>query len=264
MDHTKRKNSGGDVNAKKQNVDAITLNAKPINEVDNEIKQNGPSDVNLDLVFCDFDDNDFHIVKLMLLRNKNPYVMIPNMDSNLSELVDTIISYKATGSVARLNDKSNELGEPSEICGFSSIIHLSRFNKTKNWSKFIIQAVDDILSGIEVDKVGLLFLERLVNVPDKVGKQLLKTLSQDLQWATENATELGLPSDAYEFSHVLCFYKSFSDGNEKLLLKPEKTFVLNRNLTRKIIVAAKESVDTDLEVCLIQFKDLMTSLGAIC
>lgn len=228
---------------------AKVVNALEEGKVDS-YKDNQYGSLQLDFAFCDFDDNDFHITKLILLNGKssseqtsrsqssapstssapkgtnyitwgqNPVLNIPGLDlsGHLSGtaggedgLVNTMISNKATSTVVRVNDVLNESNELSEACAFISLVHLAKFNKQKPWSKLLTQYVTErffterALATINVDKVGLIITDKIVNVPEAITEKLYACLADDLVWAAANATDLGLPQDAFSFTHVVMF-----------------------------------------------------------
>lgn len=237
---------------KQNNSDEIQLLSKSLREIDkddelssdedNQEKAVGEGDlVNLDFAFCDFDDNDFHLLKMMLVQNKNPLSSIPALSDHFSDLADKIVSNKATGTVVRANDFKNEVGEASEICGFISILHLYRYNSEQSWSKVLVEVVKDLIGNLDINKVGILITDRLINMPDQIGAALHKNILEDLTWAQENTSSLNLEKDAFEFSHLILFSKALLEGSERIYFSLEdETF---RKKLKSSVALSVQTID---------------------
>lgn len=218
-------------NDKKMKIDEedrqeIFLNAKTLSEVNkNEIEMSETTKtdtLDVDLHFCDFEESDFHMLKLLLLKNKHPLTLISKYDTIVSSLIDTILAYKATGTVVRLNSEKNELNEPSELCGFISLFHLYHKTSAQPWNSFISNISKDLVKNKDFSKIGLILTEKLINVPDKVSVEMYKNLIKDLEWSQSSCVEFGLEADCYSFKYFLNFLKFEIFENEKIFFKEEE------------------------------------------
>eukprot|EP00924_Labyrinthula_sp_SR-Ha-C_P003035 snap_masked-scaffold_58-processed-gene-0.65-mRNA-1 protein AED:1.00 eAED:1.00 QI:0/-1/0/0/-1/1/1/0/257 len=198
--------------------------------------------VQLDLLFCDFHDSDYHITKLLL--KQSDLRMFPEFESCISDLADTIVKNKATGSVIRLNDTLNEENEPSEICGFVSLLHLNSMNSEKEWSKLINS---NILPNITTDNTGVLFLQKLVNVPDAVVLPLLQCLVKDIFWAKKNTKELNVDKNLYNFDQVIFPVSSFMEDSQ-FIAEPEILQELIENSIHRVEFASTEDLKREFVV----------------
>ncbi|TPX58566.1 hypothetical protein SpCBS45565_g07966 [Spizellomyces sp. 'palustris'] len=156
--------------------------------IENIDSASGEEDLDQDTVDVDFEffdpkPIDFHGLKSLLRQTfSNDAELI-----NISSLADIIISQPAVGSTVKVDDEQDPYA-------LMTVINLD-IHKDKDCVKDIKgwlldkskknDAVHERMVQI-VEKAGLIFNERLINMPPQIVPPMLKMLLEEMEWAVED------------------------------------------------------------------------------
>ncbi|KAJ1959117.1 exosome nuclease subunit [Dipsacomyces acuminosporus] len=178
---------------------------------DNNSGSDGSSDeagdekdlVNVDFEFFDPKPIDFHAMKRMLISSFGDDAE----EFNISELVDLILEQNTVGSTVKFEGDDDPYA-------FLTVLNMTTHREKqamKQITSYLLKKAEkakvggklmDILNG---DKdVGLLFNERVVNMPPQVVAPMLKMLMEELEWAVED-------KEPYSFEYYLLMAPMYKD-----------------------------------------------------
>eukprot|EP00163_Fabomonas_tropica_P003560 TRINITY_DN1305_c0_g1_i2.p1 TRINITY_DN1305_c0_g1~~TRINITY_DN1305_c0_g1_i2.p1 ORF type:complete len:260 (+),score=9.27 TRINITY_DN1305_c0_g1_i2:189-968(+) len=164
--------------------DALSSSADSADEaIRLEADEGAPEEVQVDFCFYDPQDGDFHALRHFLTNYLEGEMF------NSSELVDHIISQKTVGTTIKI-------GDGTDIFGFISVINVQRYAGLD----CVSQIKDFVLSHCpahEKDRflamwddktkpLGIVFNERMVNLPLQLVPHLHTALRDEIVWAWED------------------------------------------------------------------------------
>lgn len=175
---------------------------------------NNPQDV--DMVNVEFEwfnfkpDIDFHGLKSLLRQ-------LLDVDSqlfDLSALADLILSQPTLGSTVKVD------GEDTDAYAFLTILNLHEHrekNVIKELTEYIVEksTSSQTLSGLgkllssPSAQVGLIFAERMINVPSEVAPPMYAMLIDEIEAAVED-------KEPYEFTHYLILSRQYNEIESSL------------------------------------------------
>lgn len=183
-------------------------------EEDDEEESEAGSDVDLDFELTNPEENDYHAVSNMLKSGTWEF-----MELNFPELVDTLVNQGNIGTLVKSNAGAEE---DNDACALLTALNLRQFAEL-SWPRDIAKALvtkakkhadASVVSKLEalVDRpgakgtgeVGLLLMERFVNLPLLLVPPLHKALIDDIEWSV---TTPECPDDEkpfYKFAHFVC------------------------------------------------------------
>ncbi|KAL3419757.1 protein bcp1 [Phlyctema vagabunda] len=175
-----------------------------------EIDNDSGSDDDMDVVNVEFEwfnfkqDIDFHGIKSLVRQ-------LFDVDSqlfNLSELADLILSQPTIGSTVKVD------GDDTDAYAFLTILNLHEHREKpviKDLTAYLVEkaksnptlaALPALLSSNS--QVGLIFAERLINVPSEIAPPMYTMLIDEIEAAVED-------KEPYEFTHYLIVSKSYHE-----------------------------------------------------
>ncbi|KAH8808871.1 p21-C-terminal region-binding protein-domain-containing protein [Xylogone sp. PMI_703] len=162
--------------------------------------------VNVDFEWFNFDSEiDFHGVKSLLRQ-------LLDVDAQLfdiSALTDLIISQNSIGSTVKVD------GKETDPYAFLTVLNLHEHREKKpikDFTDYILQkskatpalaSVSNVLSSPS-SQVGVVFAERLINVPAEIAPPMYTMLIEEIQDAVED-------KEPYEFTHYLIISKVYHE-----------------------------------------------------
>jgi protein BCP1 len=180
-------------------------------EVDGESSDDDDFDVvNVDFEWFNFDPQiDFHGVKSLLRQ-------LLDVDSqlfDLSAIADLIVEQKTIGSTVKVDDQAND------AYAFLTVLNLAEHAQKKAVADLVQYLVEkckttdslapiaDVLTAKK--PVGLVFAERLINMPPEIVPPLYTMLLDEIEAAVED-------KEPYEFSHYLIISKTYNEVESTL------------------------------------------------
>ncbi|VVT56632.1 uncharacterized protein SAPINGB_P005187 [Magnusiomyces paraingens] len=197
-----------------QPADSIENNTKPENVSENENEEDEDDDddeiVNVDFDYFNFKEIDFHSTKNLLRQLLGP----DSIQFDLSSLSDLIISQTSLGSTIKTDGEDSDplailtaidlKGEPTKCATAKHALIDYFIAKTQDYPKFN-RKIRQIVSQASQDKVGLVFSERLINMPTEVVPPMYKMLQQELEADSEKT-----------FDYLLILSKTFQEEESQL------------------------------------------------
>lgn len=182
--------------------------------------------VNVEFVFLDPREEHFHSVKQFLVS-----YMPPSQPFDVSGLANAIVNQVTTGTMVCVE------GEP-DVYGFITALSLQRYANEPSM-KQIVQYIrkkcpadlqQQLTSIIETKQCGIVFNERMVNLPYQLVPVLHSALHEDIEWAIENEDTPEL-RQSFDFEYFLILATSTVDlvastpanGSGKSKAKGKKT-----------------------------------------
>lgn len=168
----------------------------------------------LDVDFEWFDPQpefDFHGIKTLLQQ-------LFDADAHLfdfSALTDLILAQPTLGSTVKVD------GNKTDAYAFLSVVNLqehkdkpfvnkiAQYILSKAKSKPDLAPLAELLSQSTIPPIGLIFTERLINVPAEVVPPMYTMLLEEMEWAIQD-------SEPYNFSHYLILSKTYTEIASKL------------------------------------------------
>ncbi|KAJ2851800.1 Mss4p nuclear export [Coemansia brasiliensis] len=151
--------------------------------------------VDVDFDFFDFQPTDFHSLKPMLAASFGD-------DSdlfNLSELVDMILYQNAIGSTVKVDGESDPYA-------FMTVLGMKQHEDRepiKQIREYLLRKAgkrrDEVAKLLDTSNAGLLFNERVVNMPPQIVVPMLRMLMEE----TQRAVDAQEPFD-FEYFVLLC------------------------------------------------------------
>ncbi|KAF5027467.1 hypothetical protein F66182_428 [Fusarium sp. NRRL 66182] len=192
----------------------------PSADVD-RMDEDGSDDEDFDMVNVDFEwfnfdpEVDFHGTKTLLRQ-------LFDVDANLfnmSALSDLVLSQPTVGSTIKVDGKANDAYAMLTV--LNSAVHKDK-EPVKDIVKYLIEKaqtssslapVSDVLNSGK--HVGLVFSERLINMPSELAPPLYSMLLDEVEAAVED-------KEPYEFSHYLIISKTYQELESKLDVENQK------------------------------------------
>ncbi len=190
---------------------------------DKVVKEHAPDDdesgddEDFDVLDVDFEwfdpqpEFDFHGIKTLLQQ-------LFDADAQLfdfSALTDLVLAQPTLGSTVKVD------GNETDAYAFLSVVNLQE-HKDKAFVSKIVQyilskarskpelaSLAELLSHPTVQKIGLIFTERLINVPAEVVPPMYTMLLEEMEWAIQDG-------EPYNFSHYLILSKTYTEVASKL------------------------------------------------
>ncbi|KAM0344319.1 hypothetical protein ACHAPU_007677 [Fusarium lateritium] len=172
--------------------------------------------VNVDFEWFNFDPEvDFHGTKTLLRQ-------LFDVDANLfnmSALSDLVLSQPTIGSTIKVDGKANDAYALLTV--LNTAVHQDK-EPMKDIIKYLVEKaqtnssltpVADVLNSGK--HVGLVFSERLINMPSELAPPLYSMLIDEVEAAVED-------KEPYDFSHYLILSKTYQELESKLDVESQK------------------------------------------
>ncbi|KAM0252249.1 hypothetical protein ACHAP5_001235 [Fusarium lateritium] len=172
--------------------------------------------VNVDFEWFNFDPEvDFHGTKTLLRQ-------LFDVDANLfnmSALSDLILSQPTIGSTIKVDGKANDAYALLTV--LNTAVHqdkepmkdIIKYLAEKAQTTSSLASVADVLNSGK--HVGLVFSERLINMPSELAPPLYSMLIDEVEAAVED-------EEPYNFSHYLILSKTYQELESKLDVENQK------------------------------------------
>lgn len=172
--------------------------------------------VNVDFEWFNFDPQiDFHGTKSLLRQ-------LLDVDANLfniSALADLILSQPTIGSTVKVEGKETD---PYAMLTALNMFEHREKEPMKELIKYIVEkaqtnsALSSVPELINSGKhVGLVFSERLINMPSEIGPPLYSMLIDEVEAAVED-------KEPYEFSHYLVLSRVYKETESTINVEERK------------------------------------------
>ncbi|KAH7238822.1 protein BCP1 [Fusarium tricinctum] len=172
--------------------------------------------VNVDFEWFNFDPEvDFHGTKTLLRQ-------LFDVDANLfnmSALSDLILSQPTIGSTIKVDGKANDAYALLTV--LNTAVHQDK-EPMKGIIKYLVEKAQTNSSLVPVvdvlntgKHVGLVFSERLINMPSELAPPLYSMLIDEVEAAVED-------KEPYNFSHYLILSKTYQELESKLDVENQK------------------------------------------
>ncbi|GKU03954.1 hypothetical protein FLAG1_02675 [Fusarium langsethiae] len=187
----------------------------------NMMDEDGSDDEDFDMVNVDFEwfnfdpEIDFHGTKTLLRQ-------LFDVDANLfnmSALADLVLSQPTIGSTIKVDGKANDAYALLTV--LNTAVHQDK-EPMKDIIKYLVEKaqtnsslalIADVLSSGK--HVGLVFSERLINMPSELAPPLYSMLVDEVEAAVED-------KEPYDFSHYLILSKTYQELESKLDVENQK------------------------------------------
>lgn len=172
--------------------------------------------VNVDFEWFNFDPEiDFHGTKTLLRQLFDVDASLFNM----SALADLILSQPTIGSTIKVDDKANDAY--ALLTALNTSVHKDH-EGLKDVLKYLVEKAQTNPSLAVIPElinsgkhVGLIFSERLINMPAELAPPLYSMLIDEVEAAVED-------KEPYEFSHYLIVSKVYQELESKLDVENQK------------------------------------------
>ncbi|KAG7415516.1 protein BCP1 [Fusarium sp. MPI-SDFR-AT-0072] len=192
----------------------------PPTDVD-KMDEDGSDDEDFDMVDVDFEwfnfdpEVDFHGTKTLLRQ-------LFDVDANLfnmSALADLVLSQPTIGSTIKVDGKATDAYAMLTI--LNTVVHqekepmndIIKYLIEKAQSSSPLAPIADVLSSGK--HVGLVFSERLINMPSELAPPLYSMLIDEVEAAVED-------KEPYDFTHYLILSKTYQELESKLDVENQK------------------------------------------
>lgn len=178
--------------------EGINLGIDP-SEVSNELDSDGEAGpIVCDFDFCDPKEDDYHMVKSLLLQGTAG--LVESFKQNLLDISDDVCAQAACGTTITVD---------SDVYAFVSALSEKHY-ADRSYMKSIIQLLESTcpaehssqLEKIRNSGLALLITERLMNMPNEVIPPLYASIVDDIEWSNNNVKETGGNSDMFDFQYV--------------------------------------------------------------
>ncbi|UPK96727.1 hypothetical protein LCI18_007662 [Fusarium solani-melongenae] len=180
-----------------------------------KMDEDGSDDEDFDMVNVEFEwfnfdpEVDFHGTKTLLRQ-------LFDVDANLfnmSALADLVLSQPTIGSTIKVDGKANDAYALLTV--LNTAVHqnkepmndILKYLANKAQSNPSLASVANVLNSGK--HVGLIFSERLINMPSELAPPLYSMLIDEVEAAVED-------KEPYEFSHYLILSKTYQELESKL------------------------------------------------
>lgn len=175
--------------------------------------------VNVDFDYFNFREIDFHSTKNLLRQLLGP----DNIQFDLSSLTDLVISQTSLGSTIKTDGEESDplailtaidlKGEPTK-CGPVKKALIEYFIlKTQDYAK-LNRKIRQIVSPASKDRVGIVFSERLINMPTEVVPPMYKMLVQEIKDAADKNTPDS--KSPFDFDYLFILSRTFQEEESQL------------------------------------------------
>ncbi|OAA43616.1 bcp1-like protein [Metarhizium rileyi] len=172
--------------------------------------------VNVEFEWFNFDPKiDFHGIKSLLRQ-------LFDVDAslfNISALADLILSQPTIGSTVKVDGK--ETDAYAMLTALNTFVHRDT-DPMKDILKYLVEKAQTNPSLAVVSElikagkhIGLVFSERLINIPPEIGPPLYSMLIDEVEAAVED-------KEPYEFSHYLILSKTYQEVESTLNMEGRK------------------------------------------
>ncbi|KAF5007485.1 hypothetical protein FDECE_6194 [Fusarium decemcellulare] len=183
--------------------------------------EDGSDDEDFDMVNVDFEwfnfdpEVDFQGTKTLLRQ-------LFDVDANLfnmSALADLILSQPTIGSTIKVDGKANDAYAMLTV--LNTAVHKEK-EPMKDILKYLVEkartnpslaSIPDLINSGK--HIGLVFSERLINMPSELAPPLYSMLIDEVEAAVED-------KEPYEFSHYLILSKTYQELESKLDVENQK------------------------------------------
>lgn len=172
--------------------------------------------VNVEFEWFNYDPEvDFHGVKSLLRQ-------LFDVDANLfnmSALSDLVLSQPTIGSTVKVDGKATDAYAMMTVLNTfehrqkEPMTDILKYIVEKAQTNNALSAIPELLQAGK--QVGLVFSERLINVPSEVGPPLYTMLIDEVEAAVED-------KEPYEFSHYLILSKTYQEVESTLDVEDRK------------------------------------------
>lgn len=172
--------------------------------------------VNVDFEWFNYDaEVDFHGVKTLLRQ-------LFDVDANLfnmSALADLVLSQPTIGSTIKVDGKATDAY--AMLTALNTFVHREK-EPMRDVLKYLVEKAQTnpslaaIPSLVNAGKhIGLIFSERLINMPSELAPPLYSMLIDEIEAAVED-------KEPYEFSHYLILSKTYQELESKIDVESQK------------------------------------------
>lgn len=172
--------------------------------------------VNVDFEWFNYDaEVDFHGVKTLLRQ-------LFDVDANLfnmSALADLVLSQPTIGSTIKVDGKATDAY--AMLTALNTFVHREK-EPMRDVLKYLVEKAQTnpslaaITSLVNAGKhIGLIFSERLINMPSELAPPLYSMLIDEIEAAVED-------KEPYEFSHYLILSKTYQELESKIDVENQK------------------------------------------
>ncbi|KND87830.1 Protein BCP1 [Tolypocladium ophioglossoides CBS 100239] len=195
--------------------------APPADNSVDKMDQDSSDDEDFDMVDVEFEwfnfdqEVDFHGVKSLLRQ-------LFDVDANLfnmSALADLVLSQPTIGSTVKVDGKATD--PYAMLTALNTFEHREK-EPMKDILKYLVDKAqtNDSLSAIPRlinggNHIGLVFSERLINVPPEIGPPMYSMLIDEVEAAVED-------KEPYEFTHYLILSKTYQEVESTLDVEDRK------------------------------------------
>ncbi|KAH8735634.1 p21-C-terminal region-binding protein-domain-containing protein [Ilyonectria robusta] len=195
--------------------------APPIDNSVDKMDEDSSDDEDFDMVNVDFEwfnydaEVDFHGVKTLLRQ-------LFDVDANLfnmSALADLVLSQPTIGSTIKVDGKATDAY--AMLTALNTFVHREK-EPMRDVLKYLVEkaqanpSLAAIPSLVNAGKhIGLIFSERLINMPSELAPPLYSMLIDEIEAAVED-------KEPYEFSHYLILSKTYQELESKIDVESQK------------------------------------------
>ncbi|KAF7543731.1 hypothetical protein G7Z17_g10499 [Cylindrodendrum hubeiense] len=195
--------------------------AAPVDNSVDKMDEDSSDDEDFDMVNVDFEwfnydpEVDFHGVKTLLRQ-------LFDIDANLfnmSALADLVLSQPTIGSTIKVDGKATDAY--AMLTALNTFVHREK-EPMNEVLKYLVEKAQTnpslaaIPSLVNAGKhIGLIFSERLINMPSELAPPLYSMLIDEIEAAVED-------KEPYEFSHYLILSKTYQELESKIDVEGQK------------------------------------------
>ncbi|KAH7017655.1 p21-C-terminal region-binding protein-domain-containing protein [Ilyonectria destructans] len=195
--------------------------APPVDNSVDKMDEDSSDDEDFDMVNVDFEwfnydaEVDFHGVKTLLRQ-------LFDVDANLfnmSALADLVLSQPTIGSTIKVDGKATDAY--AMLTALNTFVHREK-EPMRDVLKYLVDKAQTnpslaaIPSLVNAGKhIGLIFSERLINMPSELAPPLYSMLIDEIEAAVED-------KEPYEFSHYLILSKTYQELESKIDVENQK------------------------------------------
>lgn len=161
------------------------------------------SNVQVDLEFADFNDQDFHGLKSLFKQ----LFSNDHQEINLSSLSNQVVEHPFLGCTVKIDDSTDPYAAIG-VVPFDSNTEAVLSVKSHLLSKCANDA--DLTALLNIGKLGFLFNERLINMPPQIYPQMLRMLIDELKVQETQGNQL------YTFTHFVVISKIYNEVDSLL------------------------------------------------
>jgi len=170
--------------------------------------------VNVDFEWFNYDaEVDFHGAKTLLRQ-------LFDVDANLfnmSALSDLVISQNTIGSTVKVDGKATDAYAMMTVLDLSQpkepLPDIAKYLVEKAKANEALSAIPPLIESGK--RIGLIFSERLINVPSEIAPPLYSMLIDEVEAAVED-------KEPYDFSHYLILSKTYQEVESTLDVEDRK------------------------------------------